>query len=156
MTEAHGQCSCGSVGYKFTADGLIAYQCHCSICRKATGSAFSTTLMAPESGFVWLRGEELISSYAKDNGYKVNFCSHCGSPVPNKFRDFPLLSVPVGGIDGEPLVKVTVQLYLGSRAKWDTGTFKGQHFDEMPGLDEMFGLLHVCGRLKLSHQLGCP
>lgn len=146
MTEVNGQCSCGSVGYKLSIDSLLAYQCHCSICRKATGSAFSTTLMAPEAGFAWLRGKELISSYAKDNGYKVNFCSRCGSPVPNKFRGFPLLSVPVGSIDGNPSIKVVAQLYLGSRAKWDTGTFEGLHFDEMPSLDEMFELLHVRGK----------
>lgn len=103
--------------------------------------------MASESGFVWLHGKEYISSYSKNNGYKVSFCSHCGSPVPNKFRNFPLLSVPVGGIDGEPLIKVVVQLYLGSRAKWDTDTLEGEHFDEMPGLDEMFELLHVNGNL---------
>lgn len=146
MTEVHGQCSCGSIAYKFLANSLLAYQCHCSICRKATGSAFSTTLMAPEPGFAWLRGEELISSYARESGYTVNFCSRCGSPVPNKFRSFPLLSVPVGGIDGEPPVKVVAQLHLGSRAKWDTGTFEGRQFDEMPSLDEMFELLHVHGK----------
>lgn len=146
MTEVNGQCSCGSVGYTFSTDSLMAYQCHCSICRKATGSAFSTTLMAPQARFTWLRGEALISSYAKESGYSVNFCSRCGSPVPNKFRDFPLLSVPVGSIDGEPLVKVAIQLYLGSRAKWDTGLGEGQPFDEMPSLAEMFELLHVRGK----------
>jgi hypothetical protein len=143
MEDVYGQCSCGSIGYKFSIENLRAYQCHCSICQKATGSAFTTTLMAPETTFKWLRGETLISSYAKESGYKVNFCSRCGSPVPNKFRDFPLYSVPVGSIDGEPHIEVTAQLYLGSRANWDNDKLEGKRFDEMPSLDDMFRLLQV-------------
>lgn len=145
MEEVHGQCSCGAVEYKFSAESLIAYQCHCSVCRKATGSAFTTTLMAPEKGFTWLRGEEAISSYAKENGYKVNFCSYCGSPVPNKFRDHPLLSVPAGSIEGAPRINVAVQLYLGSRARWDNDALEGRQFHEMPRLDEMFEFLGIHG-----------
>lgn len=146
MEDIYGQCSCGAVGYKFSAESLMAYQCHCSICRKATGSAFTTTLMSKEANFIWLRGEESITSYAKESGYKVNFCSHCGSPVPNKFRDFPLFSIPVGSIEGEPLVYVTVQLCLSSRANWDSDILQGRQFDEMPRLDEMFEFLHIDGK----------
>jgi hypothetical protein len=146
MEEVHGQCSCGAIGYKFSAKSLIAYQCHCSICRKATGSAFSTTLLVPERAFTWLRGEKGISSYAKENGYKVNFCSCCGSPVPNKFRDFSLLCVPVGSIDGAPHIDVAVQLYLGSRAQWDSDTLTGRQFHEMPRLDEVLEFLGVHGQ----------
>lgn len=143
MAEIIGQCSCGAIGFKFSADSLQAYQCHCSTCRKATGSAFSTTLMAPESGFKWTRGEKLVSSYAKEDGYNVCFCSHCGSPVPNKFRHFPLYSVPVGSIDDPKDVTVVVKLHLDSRAQWDQDKFDGRRFPEMPALNEMLAFLHV-------------
>ena len=143
MTELRGQCSCGAVEFKFSTEALLAYQCHCSICRKATGSAFSTTLVAPESSFAWTRGEDRVSSYSKDSGYKVNFCSHCGSPVPNKFRSFPLYSVPVGSIDESPNIDVVAKLHLGSRARWDKDNFEGKCFLEMPTLNEMLELLHV-------------
>ena len=143
MTVLLGQCSCGSVGFSFSADSLLAYQCHCSICRKATGSAFSTTLMAPESSFVWTRGEERVSSYSKEGGYKVSFCSRCGSPVPNKFRNFPLYSVPAGSTDGQPDIRVVVKLHLDSRAQWDKDNFEGERFPKMPTLNEILKLLHV-------------
>ncbi len=99
--------------------------------------------MAAENDFVWIHGKEKLTSYSKENGYKLNFCSYCGSPVPNKFRGFPLFSVPVGSLDGEPDIKVVVSIYSGSRAKWDKAVFEGQVFDEMPAIDEMFELLHV-------------
>ena len=138
-----GQCSCGAIKFKFSPESLLAYECHCSICRKATGSAFSTTLMAPESGFSWIHGEDRVSSYSKEGGYRVSFCSHCGSPVPNKFRTFPLYSVPAGSIDGSPDINVIVKLHLGSRAQWDKDNFEGKRFLEMPTLNEMLELLHV-------------
>ena len=143
MSEIYGQCSCGTVRFKFDIDEPLAYQCHCSICRKATGSTFSTTLMAPEKSFVWVEGKEKVSSYSKENGYKVSFCSCCGSPVPNRFRDFPLYSVPLGSLDNEPDIKVVVQIYLGSKAKWESDKLEGRQYVEMPSLDEMFEFLHV-------------
>jgi hypothetical protein len=143
MPEIYGKCSCGAVEFKFSTDALMAYQCHCSICRKATGSAYSTTLFAPESDFVWVRGEDKVSTFSKKSGYKVSSCSCCGSPVPNKFREFPLFSVPVGSLDGEPDIEVVVQIYRGSKAKWDKENFEGQKFDELPSIDEMLKLLHV-------------
>jgi len=148
MNDVYGQCSCGSVAYRFTADKLIAYQCHCSICRKVTGSAFSTTLMAPERSFSWLRGEDLVSSYAKENGYRNNFCSRCGSPVPNKFRDYPLFNVPVGSIESGPPVEIAAQIFMGSRAHWDSSALGGRQYDEMPSLDEMLELLGITASLN--------
>ena len=143
MSELHGKCSCGEVEFKFTTDALVAYQCHCSICRKATGSAFSTTLMTAEDTFVWLLGKEKISSYSKKSGYKVNFCSNCGSPVPNKFRNFPLFSVPVGSLDNSDDIEIAVQIFLDSRAAWDKEKIAGEQFSTMPSLDEMFEMMHV-------------
>ncbi|NNF96825.1 MAG: aldehyde-activating protein, partial [Halobacteria archaeon] len=96
-----------------------------------------------ESGFVWIRGKEKVSSYSKENGYKASFCSCCGNPVPNKFRDFPLFSVPVGSLDGGFDIEVVVQIYLGSRAKWDKDHIEGQKFVEMPPINEMLAFLHV-------------
>jgi len=98
--------------------------------------------MVPESDFVWIRGEEKVSGYSKKNGYKVNFCSCCGSPVPNKFRHFPLFSVPAGSLDGSNDIKVVVQIYLGSRAKWDKDHIEGEQFGEMPTINEMLEFLH--------------
>jgi len=144
MPTLRGHCSCGAVEYEFSTDSLRAYQCHCSICRNASGSAYSTTLMAPESKFTWIRGTEYVSSYAKENGYKVNFCSRCGNPVPNKFRNFPLYSVPVGGLEGTADIEVVAKIYLGSRAAWDKDQFQGKSFVEMPSfLETMLELLHA-------------
>lgn len=143
MPLHRGQCLCGAVGFAFSTPALRAYQCHCSVCRKASGSAYSTTLLAPENLFSWVRGTEYVLSYARNNGYRVNFCSTCGSPVPNKFRNFPLISVPVGSLDGTSDIEVVASIFLGSRAAWDTKRLQEKQFAEMPSLDEMLALLHA-------------
>ena len=143
MATVNGQCSCGVVGFKLTTNELRAYQCHCSICRKASGSAFSTTLLAPEAGFVWLRGVEQLTAYKKASGYQVNFCSRCGSPVPNRFRDQAFYCVPLGSLDGLPDVTIAAQLHLNSRARWDKDAPEGRKFSEMPSMAQLHDLLHV-------------
>lgn len=143
MKLTNGQCSCGTVKFKFHADELTAYQCHCSICRKATGSAYSTTLMAKKDSFEWVSGKDQISSYSKENGYKNNFCSCCGSPVPNLFRDYPLYSVPVGSLEDKNHIEIKVQIFCGSKASWEKEVIGKIQFEEMPALNEMLGLLHV-------------
>ncbi len=141
--ELSGSCSCGAVKFRIGQRRLRAYQCHCSICRKATGSACSTTVIVPELLFAWRGGEEKIATYAKADGYKVSFCSNCGSPLPNRFRGYPLYSVPLGSLDGEPEVVMAVQLHLGSKAAWDSGGFEGEPCQAMPSLDEMLELLQL-------------
>ena len=143
MTQMKGKCSCGTVEYRFSKTDLLAYQCHCSICRKATGSAFTTTLMVPEKSFEWISGENNISTFTQDNGYTVSFCSSCGNPVPNKFRDFSLLCVPVGGIENSDDIEIVAHIFLGSKASWDTVELKGSQYQEMPSFQEMLAALHA-------------
>jgi len=143
MTEIIGKCSCGVIEYQFSMTDLLAYQCHCSVCRKATGSAFSTTLMVPVMSFQWLSSESSIATYKKENEYKVSFCSMCGSPVPNMFRNFPLLSVPVGGIENSEDIVIAAQIYLGSKAEWDMGKMTGTKYEEIPSLEKMLEILHA-------------
>jgi hypothetical protein len=63
--------------------------------------------------------------------------------VPNRFRDFPLYSIPIGGLDDEPQIEVVVQIYMASKAHWEKERLAGLQFAEMPPLEEMFRLLHI-------------
>jgi hypothetical protein len=47
-----GQCRCGACRYEIAADALPpAYACHCHICQRASGSAFSVQAVVPEDKF---------------------------------------------------------------------------------------------------------
>jgi hypothetical protein len=38
--ELAGGCLCGAVRFRVTAEPLAAYYCHCSMCRKISGSIY--------------------------------------------------------------------------------------------------------------------
>ena len=51
-----GGCNCGEIRYRVTRAPLTAYICHCHLCQKRTGSAFSMQIVIPADGFELLAG----------------------------------------------------------------------------------------------------
>ena len=114
-----GECLCGEV--KFEIEGNIPnlYQCHCSLCRKATGSSANAATFVRQESFRWLFGADTISSFQKPTGYRSDFCSVCGSPVPNQLQGMELVWVPAGLLEESFEASVNVHLHLGSAASWE-------------------------------------
>ncbi|MBY6193073.1 GFA family protein [Marinobacter hydrocarbonoclasticus] len=48
-----GECLCGSVKFEITEEIRNLYQCHCSLCRKATGAAANAATFVNEHAFRW-------------------------------------------------------------------------------------------------------
>ncbi|MDO3386873.1 GFA family protein [Gilvimarinus sp. SDUM040013] len=138
-----GSCSCGAVNFRVVADSLASYRCYCSICQKATGSEFSTTVLADEADFKWTAGQESVREYRKDSGYMLAFCGVCSSPVPNQFRGMPFYSVPAGAIEGAPQIDLRVTLFKPEADVSEAGNVEVTNFDEVPSLNVMFDLLGV-------------
>lgn len=51
-----GGCNCGEVRYLITRPILTTYICHCHLCQKRTGSAFSMPVVIPADGFDLVQG----------------------------------------------------------------------------------------------------
>ena len=77
--EWTGGCSCGAVRYRATADPIRAVNCHCGMCRRASGAAFLTHVHFPVEAFTWTQGEPTRwrSSVDAERG----FCARCGSTL---------------------------------------------------------------------------
>jgi hypothetical protein len=114
-----GSCLCGAVKFEIAGDIGELYQCHCSLCRKTTGSACNTACLVPSNRFTWCAGINQVSSFVRDSGYRSDFCSRCGSPVPNPTRDGNRVWVPAGLFDEQTAARVTKHVFVGSRAAWD-------------------------------------
>ncbi|MFT5594363.1 MAG: hypothetical protein ACI8SR_002752 [Oceanicoccus sp.] len=82
-----GTCNCGRVSFEVSEDIKKLYQCHCSLCQKQSGSTSNTAAIVGESDFKWLSGLDSITHWKKDSGFTSDFCTTCGSPVPNRLRD---------------------------------------------------------------------
>lgn len=142
MDDIHGKCLCGEVEFKLRGALPNIYQCHCSLCQKVTGSSANAAFIVSNSQFTWVGGQALIHSYISSTGYRSDFCSLCGSPVPNPFAERPDYWVPVGLLDGNPNLKIAVHLYTASRAKWDIVPAHQLQYPETPGIDTVLKILH--------------
>lgn len=128
-----GSCLCGEVQFEIIGKIPNLYQCHCSLCRKVSGSGSSSALILEEKNFKWVHGAECISRYSKPSGYSSHFCSKCGSPVPNNFMG-TYYWVPAGSLDGNPETRVVAHLYVGSKSHWDIPSVEGAQYEEAPEL----------------------
>jgi hypothetical protein len=138
--KAKGSCLCGNVEFYVNGMSGHIYQCHCSLCRKQGGSASNSGTIIPSSQFEWLKGKEHVKSWVKDTGFRSDFCSNCGSPVPNPLRDLDYYWIPVGALEDGPFA-IAANLYTGSKASWGVVAPTGQCFTTMPAFDELISLL---------------
>ncbi|MEC7816553.1 MAG: GFA family protein [Pseudomonadota bacterium] len=141
----NGECLCGEVTFQIDGDLPNLYQCHCSLCRKVTGSSANAATFVDAANFRWLSGQDKISSFQKPTGYRSDFCSNCGSPVPNPLRGMELVWVPAGLLEGAVDSAVSVHLHLGSGADWERGTENCLRLDAGP--ESLLGLQQALGKV---------
>ncbi|MBT3982379.1 MAG: GFA family protein [Bacteriovoracaceae bacterium] len=92
--------------------------CHCSRCRKATGSSFGTFLHTTPNLFKWTQGEEEINNFTPAKGDPRPFCKTCGSRVPSINLEEEHVIVPAGLIEGDPNLIPSVNIHTDSKACW--------------------------------------
>ena len=100
-TTITGGCLCGGVRFEATLPFSDANYCHCSRCRKHSGSEFGVQARVPREQFRLLSGEELITVYRPDGGRVKAFCSVCGSSLFG--REWPEgdeIAIRLGALDG--------------------------------------------------------
>lgn len=115
-----GKCNCEAVHFVIHCDISEVYFCHCSICRKATGSNGIGVVVIDNSNFEWLSGQTNIKSWHKpDHDWQMNFCQNCGSPLPGE-NDQNTTYIPAGLLpDTECNLTVAHHIWVGSKASWD-------------------------------------
>ena len=118
-----GGCLCGGVRFQVRKAHGPFELCHCSRCRKATGSAFAAGLCVQREDFTLLQGDELIQIYEapireSPPAFRRYFCRHCGSSVPDALSDTASLEVPAGTLDDDPDVRPERHIYVESKAPW--------------------------------------
>lgn len=127
-----GSCLCGGIRFRLDEAGAVLINhCHCSRCRKASGSEYATFLQVVANYFEWECGEDLIQSYESMPGNFRSFCRVCGSRVPVVRSQVNSVTVPVGALESDPGLRAEVHLFTGSKAPWFEISDDLQKFDEM-------------------------
>ena len=115
-----GSCLCGAVHYEVRLPFGSFVNCHCSRCRKATGSAYAANAVVAPDSFRWTRGEDLVARYdlPEARSFATAFCRHCGSPLPHLTRSGREVILPAGSFDDDPGVRSSGHAFWESRAAW--------------------------------------
>ena len=115
-----GGCLCNGVRYEY--DGTIEEisMCHCSMCRKAQGSAYVAVSPIEAAKFRIVRGSELLREF-RAVSYKARvFCSRCGSPLYSARDDLPNIKrLRLGTLESPANCENRYHIYVGSKADWD-------------------------------------
>ena len=115
-----GSCLCGGVRFEVTAPFRRANHCHCSRCRKHSGTFGLTQGRVPREGFRLVAGEALIRVYRPDGGAVKAFCSVCGSSLFGAhWPEGDEISIRLGSLDGDPEIRPQYHSFVDSRAAWD-------------------------------------
>ena len=90
-----GSCLCGSVRYNVQGEPQRAFHCHCSRCRKATGTGHATNLFVAGT-LTWDAGEALVRQFKVPEAQRFTnaFCCKCGGRVPRSATGSGMVMIP--------------------------------------------------------------
>ena len=115
-----GSCLCGKI--KFTLSDKISdiVYCHCSLCRKAQGSAFATNANVSKKSFHFIYGEDNLTTYQYSKTQKKYFCKTCGSPIMSKNTLSPdVIRIRLGTIESDITERPQAHIFVLSKANWE-------------------------------------
>lgn len=113
-----GRCLCGKVRYRLSASPKKMYYCHCSQCRRASGSSFATNLAVAVQDFQILSGEMTIKAYESRPNKRRWFCGHCGSPIFSQVTGEAFVYLRAGTLDHDYQLRPQAHIHVGTKAPW--------------------------------------
>lgn len=122
-----GACNCGAVQFDIGVEPTGIFVCHCSICRRHTGTNGNAVLVVGNDDFHWTAGEDCIATWRKPgHDWQIWFCRLCGAQVPGHNSPSTMF-VPAGSLtDGADDLEVLHHIWVDSKAAWDVIGDSGQ------------------------------
>ena len=112
-----GECFCRAVSYA-VADGFgYALNCHCSNCRRTTGSAFKPFAGIARDNLSRHEGRRRSLDLRRRTGHDAH-CGRCGSLLYSVVRDGAFVHVAMGTLVDDPSIRPTAHIFVGSKAPW--------------------------------------
>ena len=119
--NASGGCLCGAVDYSFSkSDVISAHHCHCTDCRKMTGSGKATIVMIPTKALN-SSGQLKTFTVTGSDGSQVarGFCPNCGSQLISYVEEMPdIRFIKAGSLDDGSWLKITSSFWSQSAEPW--------------------------------------
>ena len=133
-TTIKGACLCGQVQYEVSGPFEAFHLCHCSQCRRSTGSAHASNIFTSPDRIKWISGENLIKRYTPDEPGVISkcFCTNCGSLVPYVSLKSGKLIIPAGSLSESPGITPDDNIFWRDRADWYEAGLEAEHKEEWP------------------------
>ena len=115
-----GGCRCGAVRYTVDRDDLPpCYACHCHICQRASGSAFSLQALVPEDRLA-VAGSIVTLEIRTDDRLSVQrFCAQCHARLYNTNTRRPGLAVVrAGTLDRSEELGCSAHIFTAFKQRW--------------------------------------
>ena len=130
-----GSCLCGALQYSIEGEPVRFFHCHCSRCRKATGTGHASNVFVSGGSLQWTGDTGSIGSYKVPEAKRFvrTFCSTCGGPLPKEIPDMDLVMIPAGTLDTEPNIGPQARIFQDSKTDWSCGGDEIPCFATYPG-----------------------
>lgn len=116
-----GSCLCKQISFEVEKfQGPIGH-CHCKMCQKFHGAAFSTFIETRQTDLHWLSGKELLKQYRADNDSVRTFCACCGASLlfESKYnRNEGTIEIALAAFDSIERLHADAHIYTESKADW--------------------------------------
>ena len=118
-----GSCLCGAIQFEAEYFEPLVGHCHCKMCQKFHGAAFSTFGEVKREYLHWHSGVELLSHYRASNDSVRSFCQRCGASLlfESRFnREQGTVEIALAAFDTLFGVNPDAHIYCESMAAWLT------------------------------------
>jgi hypothetical protein len=111
----NGSCQCGEVRYTVADEFLYALICHCSQCRRVTGSAFKPFGGIERAKLEVTQGQIRIWGDVMTHDAH---CKLCGSLLYSIVNEATIAHVTYGTLIDPPTLQPQAHIWVGSKAPW--------------------------------------
>ena len=118
MEGLTGGCGCGAVRFEITEPLVSASYCHCTRCRRRTGTASSANARMAPGSLRFTAGEDELRAWTPEDGMEKVFCGRCGSALFSRPPGGELMGVRLGAFDGDPGIRPQWHQYVAYAASW--------------------------------------
>jgi hypothetical protein len=116
-----GGCACGAIRFECSSEPIMAVNCHCRDCQRATGTAYASAVFVPGPAFRLTKGDPKYHTTTADSGNLASrgFCSECGSPLIAKSSGHPMFIIHAASLDDPSRHRPTMDVFVSKAQPWD-------------------------------------
>src|SRR5512138_1048507 len=105
-----GKCRCDTIHYAVADEFVYAANCHCSLCRRATGAAFKPFAGIERGKLEITRGKDNLLIFGDENNNDTR-CKLCASFLYSIVRDGAFVHVAMGTLVDDPTIRPSKHIF---------------------------------------------